>query len=169
MDSNNQEYSYSQKARGTWIIYKLLLLLFYISYTAIYLYVIIKIAFVPLGALIPLTLWIIIHFTWHFTSPDYKYTIDAGVLTFYVSYGKKSHEKLKIHIKDALAIAPRDEIYRHSDGVTIEKVYSALPSKNETDAYAILFRKKTKGCILFLKVTRDIIKSFSFYNKKTVI
>ncbi len=169
MENNALEYACSQKREGKWILYKLLLLLLYTSYTSIYLYAIIKFAFVPLGALIPLTLWIIIHFTWRYTNPDYKYTIDAGVLTFYVKYGKKTHEKFKLHIKDALAIAPRDEIYRHSNGVKIEKSYNALPSKNETDAYAILFKKETKVCIFVFKVTRSTVKSLHYYNKTTTI
>lgn len=169
MESISAEYSCSQKIEGKWLIYKLLLLLLYASYTAVYLYVIIKIAFVPLGALIPVTLWIMIHFTWRYTSPDYKYTVDAGNLSFYVSYGKKTHEKFKLRIKDAIMIAPRDKIGDSLRDLKIEKAYNALPSKKEQDAYAIVFKKETKVCIFCFKVTRDTIKSLHYYNKNTII
>ncbi len=169
MESNVTEYACSQKNEGKWLIYKLLLLLLYATYTIVYLYVIVKIGFVPLGALIPITLWIMIYFTWRYTSPDYKYTIDAGDLTFYVSYGKKTHKKFKAHIKDVIAIAPREKIREHLNGIKPKKIYNALSSKHESDAYAIVFKKETKVCIFYLKATRDTVKALHYYNKNTVI
>lgn len=169
MESNIIEYACAQKLCGKWIAYKCLLLLFYLSFTAAYLYFIIQIAFVPLGALIPIFLWIMIYFTWRYTSPDYKYTIDAGNLTFYVSYGKKTCEKFKLHIKDAVAIAPIDKIQEQLNISKPEKVYNTLPSKNESDAYAILFKMERKVCIFYFKVTRDTLKALHYYNKATII
>lgn len=84
MELNTYEYSAEQKTEGKWLVYKLLLVSAYIAYTLIYLALIIKTGFVPLGALIPLTLWIIIFFTWRYTSPDYTYTVLSGELTFTV-------------------------------------------------------------------------------------
>ena len=169
MESNILEYSCAQKPHGKWIVFKCLLLLFYLSFTVAYFFFIVEIGFVPLGALIPLFLWIMIYFTWRYTSPDYKYTIDAGVLTFYVSYGKKTHEKFKLHIKDAIVIAPFGEISLYKSGVKIKKTYNALPSNNESDAYAIIFKKETKVYIFFFKATRDAIKALHYYNKATII
>ena len=169
MGTNASEYSCSQKREGKWKLYKFLLLLLYLVYTAAYLIIIIKTRFFPLGALIPVTLWIIIHFTWRYTSPDYKYTIDAGILTFYVSYGKKTTEKFRIHIKEALAIAPKERIAEEIGDLKIRKIYDALPSKNEPDAYAIAFKMETKVCVLYLKVTRDTAKALHYYNKNTIL
>ena len=159
------EYSCSQKPEGKWKIFKLLLIALYLTYTVLYLYVIIKTRFFPLGALIPVTLWIIIHFTWRYTSPDYKYTIDAGFLTFYISYGKKTYEKFKLHIKDAIAIAPLCKI----ESYPIQKTYNALPSKSETDSYAAVFKTETKICIFRFKATRDTIKALHYYNNNTIL
>jgi hypothetical protein len=169
MENNTTELAYEQKCEGKWILFKLLLLALYVGYTVTYLYVIIKTGFFPLGALIPFTLWIIVYFTWRYTSPDYKYTIGAGTLTFSVSYGKKTHEKFKIHLKDALAIAPRERIGTVLKETKIHKSFSALPSKSESEVYAIAFKKETKVYILHLKVTRDTVKALYYYNKNTII
>ncbi len=169
MGTNAAEYSCSQKREGKWKLYRFLLALLYVSYTVAYFYIIIETRFFPLGALIPVTLWIIVYFTWRYTSPDYKYTIDAGILTFYVSYGKKTHEKFKLHIKEALAIVPHDQLREHIDGVKIKKAYNALPSKSESDAYSIVFEKETKVYIFNFKVTRDTLKALHYYNNTTVI
>ena len=168
MTLNEHEYSCEQKCEGKWIIFKLLLLLLYTSFTLGYFYFIVKIAFIPLGALIPLFLWIMVYFTWRYTNPDYKYTIDAGKLLFSVSHGKKTKKKLEIHISEAMAIAPREKINELLKGVRIQKSFSALPSKSEKDAYAIVFKKETKVCILYLKVTRDTMKALYYYNKNTI-
>ncbi len=169
MGINATEYSCSQKREGKWKLYRILLVFLYVFYTVAYLYAIIETRFFALGALIPVTLWIIVYFTWRYTSPDYKYTIDAGILTLYVSYGKKTHEKIKLHIKDAIAIAPRDKIGEYLKDLKIEKAYNALPSSKEQDAYAIIFKKETKVCIFYLKVTRDTLKALHYYNKSTII
>ena len=169
MDCNILEYSCAQKPQGKWILFKCLLILAYLAFTVAYFFFIVEIGFIPLGAMIPLLLWIMIYFTWRYTNPDYKYTIDAGVLTFYISYGKKTHEKFKLHIKEAIAIVPRDETPRYKAELKVKKTYNALPTKNEKDAYAIIFKKETKVCIFFLKVTRDTIKALHYYNKNTII
>jgi len=168
MESYSYEYAYSQKTEGAWCVFKLLLLLLYATYTGVYLYLIIKFAFLPLGALIPITLWIMIYFTWRYTCPDYKYVIDAGILSFYVSYGKKMCKKLEIHIKDALLIAPRDEVMKETANLS-PKIYCALPSKAENEAYGIAFKKNAKVYIFVFKVTRDAMKSLHYYNTNTVI
>ncbi len=169
MDNNIHEYACTQKCEGKWILFKFLLAFFYVAYTVAYMYAIIKTRFFPLGALIPVTLWIIIHYTWRYTSPDYKYTIGAGMLTFYVSYGKTAHEKFKLHISDAIMIAPRDKIDLRNEGIRINKTYNALPSKSESDSYSAVFKKETKVCIFHFKVTRDTLKALHYYNKSTVI
>ena len=167
MDYNNYEFSCEQKSEGKWKLFKALLLLAYVAYTAIYLFLIIKFAFVPLGALIPFTLWIIVYFTWRYTKPEYKYRIESGYLIYSVSYGKKDNEKLKIHISEADAVAPKsiiEEAFKSSS----PKIYNAVPSKAESDAYGIAFKTGTKVCILYFKVTRDTVKCLHYYNKATV-
>ena len=151
------------------MLLKFLLMFTYTGYTILYFYFIFKLALIPLGALIPLTLWIMIHFTWRYTNPEYKYTIDGGVFDFYVSYGKKNRLKFSIHIKDALAIAPKNEIVGFLKNRVPYKSYTALSTKSESEAYSIAFEMKSKVNILHFKSTRDAIKLLHYYNNDTII
>ena len=162
------EYSYSIKCEGKWIFYKALLLLFYLTYTASYLFLIIKYAFIPLGALIPVTLWIIAHFTWRYTSPDYSYKIEAGALTLFVIYGARKKEKIKIHLKDASLIAPKAlaQKFVKDKGA---KIYSALTEKSSPDAYGIVFGEKSNPTLLLIDAPRDAKRALNYYNKDTVL
>ncbi len=168
MELNSYEYSAEQKTEGKWLASKLLLVLAYIAYTLVYLALIIKTGFVPLGALIPLTLWIIIFFTWRYTSPDYTYTVLSGELTFTVRYGGRTkRERFKLRIAEAESIAPLSEL---KDEVReAKKLYSALPSRNAADAYAIIFTQGGAKCAFIFKATRDALKILHFYNKNTKI
>ena len=169
MEGNAHEYACARKSEGKWLIFKLLLILLYVAYTIGYLYAIIATRFFSLGALIPVTLWILVYFTWRYASPDYKYTIEAGMLRLFVSYGKKTHEKLKIHLKDAVAITPKEEIYAALSKTKVKKAYDVTPSKSEKDVYAIAFKEETKVYILYIKVTRDTLKALYYYNKNTIM
>lgn len=168
MELNSYEYSAEQKTEGKWLVYKLLLVSAYIAYTLIYLALIIKTGFVPLGALIPLTLWIIIFFTWRYTSPDYTYTVLSGELTFTVRYGGRTKkERFKLRVAEAESIAPLSEL---KDEVRkAKKLYNALPCRASADAYAIIFTQNGKPYAFVFKATRDALKILHFYNAKTKI
>lgn len=168
MEINSYEYSVAQKREGKWIIYKLALVLAYLAYVAAYFAVIIRTGFVPLGALIPVTLWIIVFFTWRYTSPDYKYAVRSGMLSFTICYGGRS-EKLafEAHIADATAIVPLCEAKEAL--ARAKRRYSALPCSGAADAYAFLFEKDGKSCVFIFKATRDALKILHFYNDKTKI
>ena len=119
MDFNSFEYTVDQKAEGKWLLSKILLIFLYLAYVAVVIYILAINALIPVGALIPVTLWIIIHFTYRYTSPDYKYVIERGEMKFFKIYGKKEHLCLSITLKDAILIAPLLE--------SAEKIKEAKP------------------------------------------
>ena len=57
-DFNTYEYAATQKSEGKWRVRRMLLLLAYVLYTAAYFVAIFISKLIPLGALIPVTLWI---------------------------------------------------------------------------------------------------------------
>ena len=74
-----------------------------------------------------------------------------------------------MHIKDATLIVPKSELASHINGISANKIYDALPSKDESEAYAMVFKTETKVCIFIFKVTRDTLKALHYYNKNTVM
>ena len=170
-DFNTYEYAATQKSEGKWLIYRILLMALYISYTAGYFIFIFVTRMIPLGALIPVTLWIIIYFTWKYTKPDYKYVIEAGKLTFYVLYGnKKKRQKAEIQISSAEKIAPVHDISDEISAFAPQNTYNALPSVNAADAYAALYKDEAgKRCVFYFVATAQALKLLHFYNSRTVV
>lgn len=106
------EFKAEQKHEEKWLLLRILLIIASVLYTVGYLALIISTRIIPLGALIPLTLWILIFFTWRYANPDYEYTIASGVMSYYVRYGNKKKKKLKaqIRLSEAETITPLSQI-----------------------------------------------------------
>ncbi len=170
-DFNTYEYAATQKAEGKWLIYRILLMSLYALYTAGYFVFIFVTRMIPLGALIPVTLWIIIFFTWKYAKPDYKYVIKAGKLNFYLIYGnKKKHLKAEIRISSAEKIAPVSNISSEIAAFAPEIVYSALPNQDAADAYAVLYKNENgKKCVFYFVATAQALKLLHFYNSGTEV
>lgn len=60
MELSDYEYTVEQKCEGKWRFRKALMLTLYILYTLAYFLIIYITRIIPLGALIPVTLWILI-------------------------------------------------------------------------------------------------------------
>ena len=166
---NTYEYSAEQKPTGKWLLLRLFFLLFYTLFATAYFLVIYVTRFFPVGALIPVAVWILVFLTWRYTRPDYKYEISSGALRFFVTYKKKPQEKLKIKISEAEAIIPIDTEGDKLRDFSPRKIYTAVPSKNSTDVYAVLFyNEKGKRCAFLFVATEEAIRLLAIYNSKTV-
>ncbi len=172
-DFNTYEYTAAQKPEGKWKARRLLMLLAYALYSATYLTVILITKVIPLGALIPVTLWIIVYFTWGFVNPEYKYLIEKGTLTYFVIYGNKKKElkaKMSFKVSYAEAIAPRAEIEALAKELADVKVFSAIPSVSAADQYGALYKdEEGQYCIFYFVATSQALKLLRFYNSKTVV
>lgn len=170
MDFNSYEYTVEQKGVGKWRIIRLLMLLAYVLYCAVYFLVIYISRIIPLGALIPVTLWIIVYFTWRYTKPAYKYAIESGAFIYTVIYGGKTkREKFTTRIHEAKMIAPIGEVMASLSGTKIAKIYDGAPSNDNKDVYGMLFEESGKSYILRFKATHDGLRALKYYNGKTVI
>ena len=174
-DFNTYEYAATQKSEGKWKTRRILLLLAYVLFTAVYFVVIFVSKFIPLGALIPVFLWILVFLTWRYVKPDYKYVIEKGTLTFYVAYGNNKKKKtlkpqMKFKVSTAEAIAPRAEIEAMANALAGIKTYSAIPSVNAADQYGALYKDETGSyCVFYFVATSQGLKLLRFYNSKTVV
>ena len=170
-DFNTYEYAVEQKSEGKWLTYKILMVSAYVMYAVVYFLIIFKLKIIPLGALIPFTLWIIIHFTWRYVKPNYVYNIEKGILTFSVSYNaKKKKKKVSFKLSMAEAIAPASELQEKIRKFAPEKSYNALPKAADPDAYAALFRDEYgRRSVLYFSATSQALKLIKHYKTDTVV
>lgn len=178
---NTYEYVVAQKSEGKWKTRKILLIIGYIVFAAV---VLVLGAFsrllVPLLALTPIAVWILIFCTWRYVSLEYEYNITSGVFTLSNVYGGRSRKKLiEVYIKDLATVAP----YNHELPETIEKAeqtikrfspdkeYIAFSSPESPDIYYALYTDKETGekSIIWFEATEKALKIFRFYNAPATV
>lgn len=170
-DFNYYEYGNEQKPEGKFRNLKIFLLCLYFAYPIAYFGVIAYTRIFPLGALIPVTLWILIYFTWRYVKPDYRYVIESANMKFFICYGKKTKNLMfEFKISKAEAIAPKKELEEAIKAFKPQITFNALPSVSAADQYAMLFTdEKGKRCVFYFVATSQALKLIHFYNSKTVV
>lgn len=170
MDFCQYEYTAKKEREGFYGMLRWLLILFYIIFVGVYFLIIFLTRMIPLGALIPIALWILIYFTWRYVCIEYKYEISGSELTFSVIYGKKARVKAKIHLNEAEEILPLEEAGESIKSFGAAVKHSALPKKNDPDAYVILYRNREgKNCVFTFRATAEALHCIHLYNKSMKI
>lgn len=168
------EFVVHQKIEGKWLLARIGLILLYSAYVlgALLLGLTTRII-VPLLALIPVTLWILVFVTWRYTDVEYEYSITSGELTFAKIFGSRSRRRqLVILLRDAVRIAPLDngEYSALATQWRPEREYSAVSSMSAPDIYYILFECKGSGkkdkcrAIFYFEATARALQICRFYN-----
>ena len=170
-DFNTYEYAAEQKIEGKWKLLRILALSAYVLFVASFFLILYIIRLIPLFAITPILVWMLVYFTWKYTKPDYRYMIEKGAFTFYVCYGRKTkRKKTEFLISRAEAISPIDAIQDKIREFAPTVIYSAIPSVKSTDIYAALYTDgKGKKCVIYFIATEKALKLMRFYNPRTEI
>ena len=170
MEFNSFEYSCEKAAKGTWLLRKILFVFLYGVYTASYFLLIYVTRIIPLGALIPVTLWILIYFTWRYTSPEYRYVIERDRFTLFVKYGTSKPRLLtEFNISQAISITPVSTKNGSKAVFSTTKVYNALPHKDVDNAYCMIFNSPAgKLCAVYFVAIPEALRLIRLYNKNAI-
>ena len=124
----------------------------------------------PMLALIPLSLWIIVFFTWRYTQVEYEYSFFSGVITVSRVLGGRSKKKLaEITIRSASAILPCEDEYAAQIEAYGRKTVFAASSENAADLYAVLYQNEQgERCVLFMELIEKAQKIVRYYNASAV-
>ena len=170
-DFNFFEYASEQKAEGKYLALRIVLIGLYVVFSATYFLVAYLTRIIPIVAILPIFLWMLIYFTWRYTSPDYKYSIESGVFTFSVGYTKKkSTPKSSFKISTAEAILPLSEAAEKIAEFSPIVSYSSVPSVNASDVYVALYTDKDgRRCAMYFIATSQALRLLRFHNSRTVV
>lgn len=170
---NMYEYVVSPKAQPAWKIKRLLAVLGYILYVVVLFTVgIISRLLVPCLALVPLSTWMLIWFTWRYVSVEYEYSFVSGTMTLNHILGGRNRKKVvDIRIKNAVAIAPYDgEYIKTAEQYAPEKTYDFCSSMQSPDLYFLLFETdNARRGIVYFEATKEALRILRYYNSSTVI
>ena len=170
-DFNSFEYAAEQKPEGKYFAFRIALLALYVVFAAAYFLVAYITRIIPIVAILPIFLWILIFFTWRYTSPDYKYTIESGTFTFSVGYVKnKKKPRTSFKISTAEAILPLDQANERIAEFSPAVSYSSVPSVNSSDVYVALYTdEQGKKCAMYFIATSQALRLLRFHNSRTVV
>ena len=174
MTENNQfDYTVTKKVEGKYKTNRILMIIGYVIFAAVYFFGLAAIHMYPLMALIIFFEWMLIFFTWRYVSIEYKYETVSGNIKFYNVYGgKKKKLVLDMRIKDFKSIVPlNEENKKRIEEQSFEKTYSFVRSdRDDTDKYYATFDDSNGDkCIVYFEATQAALKIFKFYNSSTQI
>ncbi len=171
---NTYEYAAEQKSEGKFKTLRILVILGYILFAAVYSIVFAAILKIPqVIAVLPILIWMLVFFTWKYTKPDYRYVIERGDMVFNIIYGKKKKSakpKTSFKVSSAEAIAPKEELTDAIREFRPKHIYSSVPSEKSTDVYAALYKNAAgENCVFYFIATAAALKLLRFLNSKTVV
>jgi len=172
--SDSYEYTVKQKQEGKILLRKILLIAVYILYviTVLTVALLTRLA-APAIAFIPITLWILIHFTYLYCNIEYEYSMMDGYITFSTIYGsRKRKEGFSMRISAFEKVCPYNEDYaKILEQFDPSRIYSAFSSENTPDDpyFAIFKDKNGKKCVFFFEATNRALRIMKYYNENTVM
>lgn len=148
---NYAEYVVEKKTEGILRLFRALLILGYVIFGVTYFTVCYLLAFIPLVAVLPVFLWIIVFFTWRYVSYDVGYEFAAGTMTFYRIYARRSkrirRDCLTVQVREANYAGPWDGKRRNDELRRTTKHYDFASSVASEDAVFLVYRdEKDREC-----------------------
>lgn len=132
------------------------------------------IIFLPLFALAPLSLWILVHFTWPRVCIDYRYTIDHSRFEANILYGDKKDKKplFECAVKEFSLIAPINSP-EHSMQLRLYDKADVVDLRSKVDANDIYFAlhegENGKKTVIYFEATSQALGAFKYYNKAATV
>lgn len=122
-------------------------------------------------ALIPLSLWVLVFFTWRLTQVEYEYSFFTGELTVTrVLGGRTRRELCRVSIRGLSRVLPYDGEYEGQiTSFGADRVISVLSRESAPTAYVALWvdSEKTRYALLF-EPNEKALRILRYYNMTAV-
>lgn len=148
---NYAEYSYSQKNEGRARVNRVLMICFYVLYIVGFFIFATTSGFIPLFAIGPLTLYIIVLCTWRLVVPEFYVEFKIGTLYLgkvkSTKHGRRRMPKISVIVKDALEVF---EYTGKSQLREAKKVYDYSESPTSDKRICVIYDDKgIKSAVIF--------------------
>lgn len=169
--NNYTEYTVVQKAEGKNLTNRLLLIALYVVYSAVFCIIFLggigSFKMPMVVAFLPVTLWIIIFFTWRYVSVEHEYMLASGVMTFVDIYGGRTRRALfACPVKEMREIAPM----RETTKLNTKTVIDMRGSVKSTDSYYFIINDRAgESTAVLFEATHKAVQILQYYNSATVV
>ncbi len=167
--TNYTEQTVSQKPEGKFRLYRILMAAAYVVYALTFFIICTEVKLPMLIALLPVTTWILVFFTWRYVSVEYEYFLGNGILTFTKVYGGRTRRVLfALPIRDMETVAPLAD-----SAEAVKKAAAVLDlrgSEKAPGAYCFTAKDADGNTVAVLfSATEKALKILKYYNGATVV
>ena len=162
------EHSYEKRPEGKMKLFKVLLIFSYIAFVGLFFLFCYLTRIVPLFAICPIFLWMLVFFTWRLVSFDVYYTFNHGDMVFGKYKMKKGVQMrrpcLSLKVQDTLLAAPFDKSFDRAELDGVKKIYDYSSSSQSDKLVIIIFDNKGKRSAVIFDATKrsaSLLSSFS--------
>ena len=159
------EYTYAKRAEGGLRLARALLVAGYVAFVALYFLICYASRVIPIFALAPLFLWMLVYFTWHRVSYDCYVELGGGKITLgRVKRSKRTTKRvaeIEISIKEATLITPAAS---YSDKAPQGARVLDLSSRSDSPRrVAVELRQGDRLTVAYFDTTSKINRLLSHY------
>ena len=163
------EYTYKRKNEGRALAARALFVLLYVLFAVGYFALCYYSRFIPMFALCPVLVWMLVYFTWRYVSHDYYFEFRSGLLTIGTVMRKKKRQlrtkRVELRVKEAEKIIPLPSGRVKLDGV--DKTYDFSESSRSDKRIAVIYNRRGRTCAAILECTLPLLKLVYSYFGKT--
>ena len=169
---NYAEYVYERKNEGSVLLSKILMISVYVVFAVGFFLVCFLTRLIPVFAICPLLLLVLVICTWRFVSYDYYFEFKAGTLELGTVRLKKSDRKkfpkISIRAKEAKLAAEYTEVVDQIKD--IKNVYNFAAGENSPHRIAVVFDKDGAECLAIFEGTAKVANLLASFceNGKTL-
>lgn len=178
---NCAEYSYEKKIEGRLAAIRLGLIIGYAAFVTLFFAFCFTTRIIPLFAVCPILLWILVFFTWPLVKFDIRYTFQHGELTFYKEYsglkGRTRKLLLNIMVQSASHVAPytgerlEGRIYDFSSSTSASSLVFLEGRDGDGEVFTVVFdsiERVNKLLCAFAKDASGELRSYVYTEKNFV-
>ena len=155
------EHAVAQKIEGKWLVARIGLVFLYVALaTVILLCGIGTRIFVPLLALTPVFICIVIFITWRYTCVEYEVIIEGGEISFTTIYGKGFRKRLfSLPVISFTEIGEYDDLaYEEISKLSLQKNLIIISSLSAPCVYYALYEDGKDQCILYFDAPKKAVE-----------
>lgn len=171
--SDSYEYVVAKEIEGSYAVRRALVFVGYFLFGILEFIAVYASKLFVLFAFAPVTIWMLVYFTWPYFSVEHEYAMIGGNITFSEIYGgRKRKEKFSVRISSFDVVAPYDNDYRGEIAAykpTVEFNAFSSDKTPESPYFALFTDEKGRKCVFFFEATNKALRILKYYNTATVM
>ena len=156
------EYAHPVLSKGKIKRNRLFLLLLYVIVGIAYVSFFAAVKIPQVIAILPLLLWILVHYTWRLVSFEYFVRVESGTVSFGKLRGKKQSVSFTCQAKELICVKKKSLLSKDAlrEATLLDFRYDPA-----ADCYAALLTREERSVVILFAATDAVLTAMRYYNK----